>query len=120
MSSEQHRRGPPGMRRTSRELIPSMTSQISTSTLAVDPPSEIAWTGTTMRIKAVHVFRFEAMDDGTLARSEESWEGLIASMLKGYRRRTLDKGIRNVLASSRARRSAAPPRRRRADRSRGM
>jgi hypothetical protein len=33
-----------------------------------------------------------------LARSEESWEGLIASMLKGYSRRTLDKGIRSVLA----------------------
>jgi hypothetical protein len=42
--------------------------------------------------------RFEAMGGGTLARSEESWEGLIASMLKGYSRRTLDKGIRNVLA----------------------
>jgi hypothetical protein len=38
----------------------------------VDPPREIAWTGTTMRIKAVHVFRFEAMGGGTLARSEMS------------------------------------------------
>jgi uncharacterized protein YndB with AHSA1/START domain len=70
-----------------------------TSTLQVlDPPSEIAWTGTTMGIKAVHVFRFQANDGGTLARSEESWEGLIASLLKGYSRRTLDKGIRSVLA----------------------
>jgi hypothetical protein len=70
-----------------------------TSTLqVVDPPREIAWTGTTMTIKAVHVFRFQAMDGGTLARSEESWEGLIASVLKGYSRRTLDRGIRNVLA----------------------
>jgi hypothetical protein len=44
-----------------------------TSTLeVVDPPREIAWTGTTMRIKAVHVFRFEAMGGGTLARSEMS------------------------------------------------
>lgn len=63
----------------------------------VDPPAEIAWTGTTMGIKAVHVFRFRASDDGTLARSEESWEGLLASLLKGYSRRTLDKGIRSVL-----------------------
>ena len=69
-----------------------------TSTLqVVDPPHEIAWTGVTMGIKAVHVFRFQARDDGTLARSEESWEGLIASVLKGYSRKTLDKGIRNVL-----------------------
>jgi hypothetical protein len=64
----------------------------------VDPPHEIAWTGTTMRIKAVHVFRFQASDGGTLARSEESWEGLLASLLKGYSRKTLDKGIRSVLA----------------------
>jgi uncharacterized protein YndB with AHSA1/START domain len=70
-----------------------------TSTLrVVDPPREIAWTGTTMGIKAVHVFRFQASDGGTLARSEESWEGLIARLLKGYSRRTLDKGIRGVLA----------------------
>ncbi len=70
-----------------------------TSTLqVVDPPHEIAWTGTTMGIKAVHVFRFQASDGGTLARSEESWEGVLASVLKGYSRRTLDKGIRSVLA----------------------
>jgi uncharacterized protein YndB with AHSA1/START domain len=70
-----------------------------TSTLqVVDPPHQIAWTGTTMGIKAVHVFRFQANDVGTLARSEESWEGLIASLLKGYSRKTLDKGIRSVLS----------------------
>jgi uncharacterized protein YndB with AHSA1/START domain len=82
-----------------------------TSTLqVVDPPREIAWTGTTMGIKAVHVFRFQAKDGGTLARSEESWEGLIASLLKGYSRRTLDKGIRSVLSHLKAeaeRRAAA-------------
>jgi uncharacterized protein YndB with AHSA1/START domain len=77
----------------------------------VDPPREIAWTGTTMGIKAVHVFRFQANDDGTLARSEESWEGLIASLLKGYSRRTLDKGIHSVLShlKTEAERRAATP-----------
>jgi len=70
-----------------------------TSTLqVVDPPHEIAWTGTTMGIKAVHVFRFQANDGRTLARSEESWEGLLASLLRRYSRKTLDKGIRSVLA----------------------
>jgi uncharacterized protein YndB with AHSA1/START domain len=70
-----------------------------TSTLqVVDPPNEIAWTGTTMGIKAVHVFRFQASEGGTLAHSEESWEGLIASLLKGYSRKTLDKGIRSILS----------------------
>ena len=82
-----------------------------TSTLrVVDPPREIAWTGTTMGIKAVHVFRFQASDGGTLARSEESWEGLIARLLKGYSRRTLDKGIRASWPTSRPRPSAGPRR----------
>lgn len=70
-----------------------------TSTLqVVDPPHEIVWTGRTMGIKAIHVFRFEARDGGTLARSEESWEGLIASLLKRWSRRTLAKGLDDVLA----------------------
>jgi hypothetical protein len=73
-------------------------SSLTSALQVVDPPREIAWTGTTMGIKAVHVFRFQARDGGTLARSEESWEGLLASLLKGYSRRTLDKGIRSVLA----------------------
>jgi hypothetical protein len=76
----------------------------------VDPPREIAWTGSTMGIKAVHVFRFQATDGGTLARSEESWKGLLASVLKGYSRKRLDKGIRSVLSHLKAeaeRRAAA-------------
>src|SRR4029453_4123822 len=73
-------------------------SSTLTSTLqVVDPPNEIAWTGTTMGIKAVHVFRFQASEGGTLA-LQESWEGLIASLLKGYSRKTLDKGIRSILS----------------------
>jgi hypothetical protein len=85
-------------------------SSLISTLQVVDPPREIAWTGTTMSIKAVHVFRFQASDGGTLARSEESWEGLLASLLKGYSRRTLDKGIRSVLArlKTEAERRAAP------------
>ena len=76
----------------------------------LDPPNEIAWTGTTIGIKAVHLFRFQANDGGTLAHSEESWEGLLASLLKGYSRKTLDKEIRSVLShlKAEAERRAAP------------
>ena len=77
-------------------------SSLVSTLQVVDPPQEIAWTGTTMGIKAVHVFRFQATDGGTLARSEESWEGLLPRLLKGYSRRTLDKGIRSVLAHLKA------------------
>jgi uncharacterized protein YndB with AHSA1/START domain len=69
-----------------------------TSTLQiVDRPKEITWTGKTMGIHAVHVFRFEPRDGGTIAVSEESWDGLIARLLKGYSRKTLDRGIRSIL-----------------------
>lgn len=69
-----------------------------TSTLgAVDPPRELSWSGRAMGIRAIHTFRFEPNDGGTLARSEESWAGLVPTLLRGYSRRTLDRGIRSVL-----------------------
>lgn len=42
-----------------------------------------------MSIKAIHVFGFQAQakDGRTLARCEESWQGLLASPLRGYRRK---------------------------------
>ena len=52
-----------------------------------------------MGIRAVHVFRFESRDGETLAQSEESWEGLIASLLKGYSRRTLERGLESFLGA---------------------
>jgi len=85
-------------------------SRLTSTLQVVDPPREIAWTGTTMGIKAVHVFRFEARDGGTRANSEESWEGLVPRLSKGYSRRILATGIRNVLAALQveAERRAAP------------
>ncbi len=89
-------------------------SSLTSTMQVVDPPRELTWTGTTMGIKAVHVFRFEARDGGTLARSEESWEGLLASLLKGYSRRTLDKEIRSVLSRLKAEAEAEAEAKRRA------
>ena len=66
---------------------------------SVERPTEIGWTGTTMGIHAVHVFRFQPKDGGTLARSEESFSGLIPSVLKSYSRRTLKRGIESFLAA---------------------
>ena len=70
-----------------------------TSTLeVVDPPQEIGWTGTTMGITARHVFRFEAKDGGTLARSEESWNGVLARLFRGYSRNAIAKAIGGMLS----------------------
>jgi hypothetical protein len=68
----------------------------------VDPPREIAWTGVTMGIHAVHVFHFEPSDGGTLARSAESFRGIIPSVLKGYSRKILKRGIDGILGSLKA------------------
>ncbi len=70
------------------------------STLQVaDAPREIGWTGKTMGINAVHMFRFEPVDGGTRARSAESFRGLIPSVLKKYSRNVLRRGIDSILAA---------------------
>lgn len=77
----------------------------------VEAPREIGWTGKTMGIHAVHVFRFEPVDGGTLARSAESFRGLIPSVLKKYSRNVLQRGIDRILAALKIeaeRRAAAP------------
>jgi hypothetical protein len=68
----------------------------------VDEPREIAWTGVTMRIHAVHVFRLTPTGDGTTVRSEESWRGLIPTLFRGYSRSTLRSGIEKILAALKA------------------
>ncbi len=68
----------------------------------VDEPREIGWTGTTMGIHAVHVFRFESRDGGTRARSAESFRGILPSLLRGYSRKVLRRGIDGILAALKA------------------
>ena len=59
----------------------------------VDAPRRIAWTGSTLGIKAIDVFRLEARDGGTLVTEEESWDGLLARLFRSRMRRTLQSGI---------------------------
>jgi uncharacterized protein YndB with AHSA1/START domain len=59
----------------------------------VDPPRTLGWTGTTFSIKAVHVYRIDPRDGATKVRLEESWEGLLASVLRRPFRRMLQKAI---------------------------
>jgi uncharacterized protein YndB with AHSA1/START domain len=68
----------------------------------VDPPREIGWTGTTMGIRAIHVFRFEPIEGGTLARSEESWSGALPSLMKSFSRKRIQRAIDTALESLKA------------------
>jgi uncharacterized protein YndB with AHSA1/START domain len=66
----------------------------------VDPPRKIAWSGQTMGIKAIDVFRLEARDGGTLVTQEESWDGFPVRLRSRQMQETLqasiDKGLRSL------------------------
>lgn len=59
----------------------------------VDRPRLIAWTGRTLGIRAVHVWRLEPWNGTTLVRTEESYEGLVARVLRRWLQKTLDSAL---------------------------
>lgn len=69
-------------------------SALLTSTLGqLDPPRLLSWTGTTKGIRAVHVWRLESDGRQTLARTEESWSGVLPRLLPAVLRRSLQKTL---------------------------
>lgn len=71
-----------------------------TSTLhCVLPEHEIAWTGDTMGIRAVHVWRLEREGDETIVATEESWSGFLPWLLRGAFRQILEKSVEAGLAA---------------------
>jgi uncharacterized protein YndB with AHSA1/START domain len=70
----------------------------------VDPPREIGWTGKTMGIAGVHVYRLEPSGTGTRVVSEESWAGFPARLMRRRTRRTLltslETGLRHLKAAA--------------------
>jgi uncharacterized protein YndB with AHSA1/START domain len=74
-----------------------------TSTIQdVQPPTRIAWTGSTFGIKAKHVYRLEPRGEATHVQTEESYEGLVARLLRGSLQKTLEKGLSDGLRSLKA------------------
>jgi uncharacterized protein YndB with AHSA1/START domain len=71
--------------------------QITSVLRDVRPGQLLEWTGSTFGVKAVHVWRLEPADAGTIARTEESWEGLLATLFRGRSKRTLDAAIESGL-----------------------
>ena len=57
----------------------------------------VAWTGTTLGIKATHVYRLEPRGEATLVHTEESYEGVLARLLRGSLQKTLEKGLSDGL-----------------------
>lgn len=59
----------------------------------VERPRLIAWTGRTLGIKAINLWHLEARDGGTFVRTEESYEGLVARLLRRSLQKTLDRAL---------------------------
>ena len=69
-----------------------------TSTIQrVEPARLIAWTGSTPGIRAIHFWHFEPRDGRTFVRTEESFDGLVARLLRRQLQRTLDKALEDGL-----------------------
>jgi uncharacterized protein YndB with AHSA1/START domain len=69
-----------------------------TSTIThVDRPRGIAWTGRTLGIGAIHLWSLEGRDGGTIVRTEESYEGLVARLFRRSLRKTLHNALENGL-----------------------
>ena len=59
----------------------------------IEPPRYIAWRGRTLTIDAYHEWWLEPRDGGTHVRTEESFSGLLARLLRGTLQKTLDKSL---------------------------
>jgi hypothetical protein len=68
----------------------------------VDPPRGSGWTGSSLGIRAIDVFRLEARDGGTVVTEEESWGGLLARLFRSRMRRTLQSGIESGIQALKA------------------
>jgi hypothetical protein len=69
-----------------------------TSTIRrVEPPRVIAWTGRTLGIRAIHFWSLEARDGTTFVRTEESYDGLVARLLRRPLRKALQRGLEDGL-----------------------
>src|SRR5262245_59672806 len=65
-----------------------------TSTLQeVDPPRRITWTGRTLGIRAVHVWWLEPTDSVTTVLTEESYQGIVARLLRRRLQKALDRAL---------------------------
>lgn len=64
---------------------------------AAERPHVIAWTGRSLGISAIHVWRLDRTDRGTRVQTEESMEGIPARLLRASTQKTLDTSLERWL-----------------------
>ena len=84
---------------------------ISSRVEHLDRPRLVAWSGTTMGIRAFHVWRLGERNEKTFVRTEESFQGFVARLLRRPLRKTLDTALADGVLHLKveAERAAATP-----------
>jgi hypothetical protein len=75
---------------------------ITSTVRLVEPPRRLAWTGKTLGIKAIHFWHLEPREGKAFVRTEESYEGVVARLLRGSLQKTLDAALADGLRSLKA------------------
>jgi hypothetical protein len=72
-------------------------ASITSTIQLVERPRVIAWTGKTLGINAIHFWHLEPRDGKTHVRTEESYDGLVARLLRRSLQKTLDRALADGL-----------------------
>lgn len=70
---------------------------ITSTFQVIEHPKILVWTGKTLGIKAIHVWKLASNDNKTIINTEESWEGIIVNILRGRLQKTLDESTESGL-----------------------
>lgn len=89
---------PDGVRPGATFTWRSGPGRITSTFAAVDPERELSWTGRSLGIHAVHVYRLEPTAQGTTVVLEESWTGLPTRLLRRRCQAMLDAALETGLA----------------------
>lgn len=85
------------------------TGTIVSTFQAIEPPHHVAWTGRTLTVSAVHVWRLAETNGKTTVKTAESFEGLLARMLRRRLQPMLQKTLERGLEMLRAEVEQQPP-----------
>ncbi len=66
---------------------------IRSEILESDRPRSVGWRGRTLGIDALHLWRMEGQGESTRVFTEESWNGLLARVLRGSMSKTVRKAL---------------------------
>lgn len=67
----------------------------------VDAPRRLGWTGRTLGLRAIRAWRFTELEGGTLVRTEESFDGVLARLFPRRLKRALAASLEQGLTALR-------------------